>query len=226
VKALLIHGAGGGAWEWQCWQPAFAAGGLESEAIELEPAAEGLAATRYEDYLAQVSRAARGHHVLIGASLGALLALEAAARLDPIALVLINPVPPAPWHRLLPPRRFPAVIPWSRTASLEGTRRAMPDAEPEVVAFAASRWRDESGAVLAAAWSGRVFPPPKAPRLVLISEADEELPPAAMDRFARDIGAETWSLPELGHLSPLLGPNAASLAEGVARWLRARARSR
>lgn len=226
MKALLIHGAGGGAWEWQRWLPALAADGLEAEAIELEPGLEGLAATRYEDYLAQVLRAARGHHALIGASLGALLALEAAARLEPLALVLINPVPPAPWHRLLPPRCFPAVIPWSRSASLEGTRRAMPDAAAECVAFAASRWRDESGAVLAAAWSGRVFPPPKAPCLVLISEADEELPPAAMRACAQGLGCEIRSLAGLGHLSPLLGPQAVPLAQEAARWLMARATSR
>lgn len=222
MRALLVHGAGGGAWEWEAWAPALIARGIKPLAIELTPAAGGLERTRYEDYLAQVIKAGKGCTALIGASLGGLLVLEAASSLAARALVLINPLPPSPWHRLLPPRIFPPRIPWSRSATEEGTRRAMPDADAATVRSAARRWRDESGAVLAAAWAGRAVRRMAIPVLFLASEADDELPPEALRACAEGLGAEIWSLPAAGHLSPLLGRGAMRLAGAAADWLAAR----
>jgi pimeloyl-ACP methyl ester carboxylesterase len=219
MRALLVHGAGGGAWEWEAWVPALVARGIEPLAIELAPAAGGLERTRYEDYLAQVIEAGEGCRALIGASLGGLLVLEAAACLAARALVLVNPLPPSPWHRLLPPRLFPPRIPWSLSATEEGTRRAMPDADEATVRSAARRWRDESGAVLAAAWAGRTVSRLAIPVLLLVSEADDELPTEALRACAEGLGAETWTIPAAGHLSPLLGRDAMRLAGAAADWL-------
>lgn len=221
MRALLVHGAGGGPWEWMLWEPVLHAVGIETLALELAWNREGIAATRYLDYLAQVQAAGAGHQVLIGASLGATLVLEAAAILHPQALVVVNPLPPAPWHRLLPVRVFPAVIPWSRSATWVGTRESMPDADPRLIEEALDHWRDESGAVLADAWAGRWLPAPACPGLALISEADTELPPDAMHAAAKGLGLEVWRVPGAAHLSPLLGREAEGWARRVAEWVHA-----
>ena len=74
-----------------------------SSAPDLVPAASGLASTRFEDYRSQViawsrdpqERGSGCPRVLVGASLGGLLALSVAAEIEAAALVLVNPMPPA-----------------------------------------------------------------------------------------------------------------------------------
>ena len=125
--ALLVHGAGGGGWEWNVWRGVFEAAGIAVAAPDLQPVAAGLAATGFDDYLQQARDALRAlprPRVAVGASLGGLLALGIADAAD--ALVLVNPLPPAPWHASLPSRPWPDVVPWRRHARLEGTRRALP----------------------------------------------------------------------------------------------------
>src|SRR5688572_28720195 len=93
-SALMVHGAGGGGWEWNVWARVFAAHGWRVEAPDLQPVAAGLAATRLRDYAAQVAGSLARlplPRVVVGASLGGLLALRCAADAD--ALVLINPLP-------------------------------------------------------------------------------------------------------------------------------------
>ncbi|MDW8479131.1 MAG: alpha/beta hydrolase family protein [Xanthomonadales bacterium] len=226
MRALLVHGAGGGAWEWQAWRPVLEAAGIAAEAIELEPAPGGLAATGYADYLAQVLEAGRGCEALVGASLGGLLAAEAASPLGVRALALVNPVPPAPWHRLLPERAWPKVVPWASTSTLEGTREALPDATEETVREAARRWRDESGRVLAEAWAGRRVGRPQAALLVIAGAEDRDLPPAIAAALAHAWDAEYLELPGCGHLSPLLGRSAPAVAARVAEWVREAGRRR
>src|SRR5262249_28078861 len=151
-------------------------------APDLLPAPRGLAATRIDDYLEQViawCAPPRGATVLVGASLGGLLALLAAAPVAPAALVLVNPLPPAGIAPRPPPRDDPDVVPWGSARSLAGTVRAMPDADAAARLFAWRRWRDESGAVLRAALAGVAAPPPRCPLLVVASEQDRAVPAAA-----------------------------------------------
>src|SRR5687768_3584762 len=147
--AVLVHGAGGGGWEWNVWRRVFAAHGLETDALDLRPVDAGLPATCFEDYAAQVRAvldAVPRPCALVGASLGGLLAMACAGAAD--ALVLVNPLPPAPWADLLPSREWPDTVPWGRNARLASTRRALPDSDDATALFAFRRWRDESGAVL------------------------------------------------------------------------------
>lgn len=219
---VLVHGAGGGAWEWLVWQRVLAARGAAVHAVGLLPARAGLAATTLDDYAAQVESAVRsaGQPVLVGASLGGLLAAMVAARCPLAALVLVNPLPPAPWHAALPPQPpSPAVIPWARTASLAGTRRALPDASDATCEWAWRRWRDEAGAVVDAARAGVAVMRPACPVLVLASEADEDVPAAATAAFAAGWDASLWRLPGASHVGPLLGRGAAACAAQVAGWL-------
>jgi len=162
--------------------------------------------------------------VLIGASLGGLLALAVANEVQASALVLINPLPPAgivarPLHDAQPP-----VVPWASARSLASTRRAMPDADDAACLYALRRWRDESGAVLNEAHAGIAIDIPRCPALVLSSELDADVPPAASRALAVRLSADLRSIPQASHVGPLLGRDAADAAARVADWLQERVR--
>ncbi|WP_170113223.1 alpha/beta hydrolase [Ahniella affigens] len=223
---VLIHGAGGGAFEWQIWQRVLAAHGWSVAVPTLEPAPSGLAATRYDDYLAQLRHAIaaiKTRPILIGASLGGLLAMELAADTDAAALVLINPMPPASDALgMLPEVDTPAIEAWADTASLESTARAVPDASPATWHWLWRQWRNESGAVLRDARVGRLVQRPTMPGLILISGADREVPAAASRTLAHAWQLEIMDLPTASHVGPLLGTSAADVALRVHHWLRFR----
>jgi pimeloyl-ACP methyl ester carboxylesterase len=220
--AVFVHGAGGGGWEWGVWSRVFAAHGFEVMAPDLVPGPAGLAATTLQDYAGQVEawlgeaerRQPGAFRVLVGASLGGLLALMRAQAAD--ALVLVNPMPPDGLPS--PPR--PAVVPWGRDASLAGTRRAMPDADDIAALFAFRRWRDESGRVLDQAAAGLAVERPRGSVLVLASDDDEDVPPERSETLARQLGARFQRWPG-SHVGPLLGRRAADAAGLAVEWLNA-----
>jgi len=218
--ALLVHGAGGGGWEWQLWRGVFEAAGFQVEAPDLMPAPAGLSATRFGDYQTQVGDALAAlprPRVLVGASLGGLLALGAAADAD--AVVLVNPLPPAPWHADMPARDWPEVVHWRRDARLTGTRRAMPEADDATALFAFRHWRDESGAVLCEAQRGVAVARPACPVLCVVSDHDEDVPPAITRAMAEAWGADVLQTLSASHVGPLLGRGAADIAAQAVEWL-------
>lgn len=221
--ALLIHGAGAGGWEWNRWQEVLRARGMSTTAPDLRPAPEGLAATTLDHYRRQVRaelEALPRPRAAIGASLGGLLAWLCADLAD--AVVLINPVPPAPWAARLPARDWPAVVPWRRDARLASTRRAMDDADEAAALYAFRRWRDESGAVLREAQAGVAAPALALPTLCIASQRDDDISPELSAQFAAAIGATLLTWPSPSHVGPLLGRDAARLAAQAADWLSAR----
>jgi pimeloyl-ACP methyl ester carboxylesterase len=220
TEVVLLHGAGGGAWEWDLWRGVFEAAGLRCHVPELQPVAAGLAATRLDDYRAQVlSDLPQSPCALIGASLGGLLALMLAEPVQPAALVLVNPMPPAPLHAGLPARAWPDIVPWGRERSLAGTRRSLFDADDATCLVAFRRWRDESGAVLRQAQAGVALAPPRCPVLVWVSEADADVPPPLSRGLAALYGADLRGLPQGSHVGPLLGGDAARCARQTVDWL-------
>jgi pimeloyl-ACP methyl ester carboxylesterase len=229
---VMVHGAGGGAWEWNVWRAVFAARGVGVCAVELVPSVGGgLAGTSLDDYVRQVvaaSAAPTGASVgvvLVGASLGGLLALMAAPSVRPSAIVLVNPLPPSPFHSMLPARdAYPAVVPWRRDASLAGTRAVMPDALDAACLHAFERWRDESGLVMNAARAGVAAQAPRCPVLVMASELDDDVPVAASAAMAAAWGATLVRLAGASHVGPLLGRDAARHAEVAVAWIEASVR--
>lgn len=235
---VLVHGAGGGGWEWAVWSRVLQAHEAAVRAPDLRAAgadggdgswrgtngAEALAATTLDDYVAQVDAevaACPEPPVLVGASLGGLLAACVAASRPVRALVLINALPPLPWCADLPPMgAVPDVVDWGRRASLASTRRALPDADDATCEWAWRKWRDESGAVLRAARAGRTVVRPEVPVLMLASEGDTDVPPAVSRAWAGAWSATLWSLPGASHVGPLLGRGAAAVAERVVTWSR------
>lgn len=221
MRAVLIHGAGAGGWEWALWRGVFEAHGIEAHAPDLRPAAGGLAATTWSDYVAQVRDACASlerPRALVGASLGGLLAASCAELAD--ALVLVNPLPPARWAARLPVRDWPDVVPWGRDARLDSTRRALPDVDDATALHAFRRWRDESGRVLREAHAGMSVAAPACPVLCIASAADEDVPPALTAELAAAWNASLLRVPSPSHVGPLLGRDASRIATQAADWLK------
>lgn len=220
--ALCVHGAGGGAWEWALWRGVFEAHGIECHAIDLQPAGSGLASTGLGDYLAQVRAAINAMprpRALVGASLGGLIVLACADEAD--ALVLVNPLPPAPWASRLPPRTWPDVVRWGSDARLASTKRALFDSDEATAIETMRRWRDESGRVLREAHAGLEVQPPRCPVLSIASGRDDDVPPALTAESAFAWSAELMRLPQASHVGPLLGREASRTAARVVNWLQA-----
>ena len=138
------------------------------------------------------------------------------------ALVLVNPLPPAPWSARMPAREWGDVVTWGRDARLESTRRALPDSDEATALYAARRWRDESGAVLRAAQRGIEVGAPGCPVLCIASGRDEDVPADLTVALADAWSASLLRLPLASHVGPLLGRDSATIAMQAAAWLSAR----
>lgn len=217
-RALFLHGAGGGGWEWRIWCAVWSARGWHVRAPDLMPVAAEPASTRWSDYLSQVEQAVEDARpaCIVGASLGGLLALAVASHAR--GLVLINPLPPAPWHAQLPPRAWPPRVEWRRQARLDSTRRAASDADEASMLHAFRHWRDESGDVLRTASAGVALPSPPHRCLVIASDDDRDVPAQASRAMANSWNAD-WLGVRGGHLSPLMGPLAAGIAAQAVEWM-------
>lgn len=220
---LMIHGAGGGAWEYDFWRPQFTAAGYQVIAHDLMPSTHGLAATTFEDYLLQVTRWAppQSRLILIGASMGGILALKAAETLQPAALVLVNSVPPADVGPVRPRKSYPPIIEWSK-GTLEGTRESLFDSDEAIIQWAWQRWRDESGTVLTQTATGIVAQPPTCPSLVVLSEQDTDIPYQTGLALAHWAQADVLLYRGMSHVGPLLSRRAEEVARTVLAWCAAR----
>lgn len=218
---LFVHGAGGGAWEWNVWMRVFKAHGFHCHAPDLLPSPEGLADTSLEDYREQVHlhlRLMTSPKIMVGASLGGLLALMNAENAD--AVVLINPIPPAPWQVQMPTcKNYLQIIPWRTRASLRGTRQALPDCDEATCLYAFRHWRDESAAVMNTAMAGVEAPQPDCPVLVMASELDSDIPIALAKDFASSLNASFIHLSGASHVGPLLGRRAVQYALQAVAYL-------
>ncbi|GIX34309.1 MAG: hypothetical protein KatS3mg126_0088 [Lysobacteraceae bacterium] len=225
-RALMVHGAGGGGWEWNRWRAVFEARGWEVVAPDLSAREEGLEATTLEDYLAQLQRlcARQSFDALVGASLGGLLCLALAVPGDARPQVLVNPLPPAPEAARLPARApYPERVAWQGEGRFAGTVEAMAGCAAGDRLYAFRHWRDESGAVLNAARAGVHIAHPPRHLLVFASEADEDVPVELSAALAHRLGASLLRLPGR-HLTPLLGMAAHEVARQAVDWLNAKSR--
>lgn len=220
VAALLIHGAGGGAWEWDIWCAVFAAHGVDALCPDLGDSPQGAASTTLDDYVRQARMALASlprPRAVIGASLGGLIAAMVAGDAD--RLILVNPLPPSPWHARLPLRDWPQVVPWHTEARLATTRDALPDADDATALRAFRQWRDESGTVLRTAHAGVVVARPVIPTLCILSGQDADVPRASAEALAMAWQSDVIRMPGASHVGPLLGRQAASTASRAMAWL-------
>lgn len=227
-RALFLHGAGTWGGQWAIWRRVFEAEGWAVDTPDLQPAAAGVANTHFDDYMAQAvaALAAAPVDALVGASLGGLVAMAAAGRIAPRALVLVNPLPPAPWATALPPFAVDGgVVPWHSQGRFAGTRRALPEAGFSDRQHAFRHWRDESATALREAYGGVTLPTPAIATLVITSEADDDIPPQVAADFAAGIGAGLLRVPG-GHVAPVMGASAAATARAALAWIAAQLSTR
>ena len=223
--AVMIHGAGGGGWEYRFWKPVFEKSGWKVIAPDLQPATGGLAKTTFTNYVNQVVGwvpKSHGKVVIIGASLGGILALKAADQIKPSAVIIVNGVPPSAVPRKEnSSQEIPDIIRWAK-GPLKDTRDAMPDSDEKTILWAHPQWRDESGAVLRETRTGVSTTPPSCPVLVIIGRNDTDIPPADSRATAAWAKADIFEYANTSHVGPLLGRRASKIATDVTTWLKSR----
>jgi pimeloyl-ACP methyl ester carboxylesterase len=221
---VMIHGAGGGGWEYDPWLPAFEEAGWRVVAPDLMPAEGGLEATTFDDYRDQIVELAREHEegplVLVGASMGAPLVLKAQEEVQADAVVLVNPAPTARFLEGEAPE-YPPVIDWT-SSPLQETINALPDGSLETAEWAHERWRDESGRVLRQLATEVDLQKPEAPALVVLGGADRLVPPGTMLEMAEAFDADVHMYRGTSHLGALMGYRADEIAQATVQWLTAR----
>ncbi|MCE7988331.1 MAG: alpha/beta fold hydrolase [Caldilinea sp. CFX5] len=223
TTAVMIHGAGGGGWEYVRWQPIFTAAGYAVIANDLLPAADGLLITTFDDYCHQVRTwlPPQQRIILIGASMGGILALKVAAAIQPAALVLVNSVPPAGVGAPRTGKSYPPIVQWAN-GPLEDTRSALFDSDEATIQWAWPRWRDELGAVLNAMAAGIPVQRPTCPTLVVLGEQDTDIPYQTGLALATWAGADVLLYHGMSHVGPLLSRRAAEVARMVVTWCQSR----
>lgn len=217
----MVHGAGGGGWEYFLWQPVFERAGWKVVAPDLVPVEAGLASTKFADYLDQVvSHAKRDgtRLVLIGASMGGILCLKAAELVKPDAIVLVNSTLPQGVGARRNAPAAPDVIQWEGGPRSE-TEAAMPDSDDKTIEFAWKRWRNESGAVVNEIRRGIPAAKPECPTLVVLGQADTDIPYGEGLKLAAWAQADVHLYPGMSHVGPLMSTRAESVATAVLEWL-------
>lgn len=218
---VMIHGAGGGAWEYDFWTSTFRKGGFHTISKNLNPINGRYQDTTFQDYKNQVIEWIPNQQrpILIGASMGGILALSVSPIVNPKAIILINPVPPVGFRK--PPNTsYPLLIKWEN-GPLKDSIDAMPDSDQETIIWAHKLWRNESGTVLNTISNpGINIQNPDCPILMVISEADTNILPETSKKLAQHLNADTLLLPKTSHVGPLLGKNAESIAKSALNWLR------
>ncbi len=156
---LFIHGAFTRAARWRSWLDYFRAEGFTCIAPSLPahdpPDMAALARLTFEDYVAAMVVAQDGltaRPVIIGSSMGGLIAQHVAARTDPAGLVLISSAPP--WRGGAKVGAFPYALsyflPVALGRALHGDKRAalkmvLHDLSPEEQDEFLAIFADESG---------------------------------------------------------------------------------
>lgn len=217
---VMIHGAGGGGWEYDKWVPVFERQGWKVIHPDLVPTRGKYELTKFRDYVDQVIKwtPKKGRIVYIGASMGGILALKANERRPADAVVLVNSVGPkgVGEHKLTTPN--PAVVRWAN-GPLKDTEDSMPDSDRETILWAWKRWRDESGAVMNQIRKGISTKKPHCPVMVVLGEKDTDVPHATGLALAKWALADTKTYPGMSHVGPLMSTRAEEVAATVATWL-------
>jgi len=228
APVLMVHGAFCGGWVFERLAGAFAAAGYPVSAPDLpghgadEPrdAASGLSMSVYATAIAAEARALGAPPVLVGHSMGGLVALLAAAQVPTAGVILL--APSAPWGvsgstmeeavsavslYALGPYWAQAIEPDYASFAGYGVDR-LPGAERHA-AFA--RMRRESGRALFETLNWWLDPfmttlvraeSIAAPILALGGARDVIHPPATVRETAKRVGAQVQILPEMSHWLP------------------------
>ena len=216
----MIHGAGGGGWEYDKWKPVFERAGWTVIARDLKPLNNDYAATQLDDYVSQVVNwtPKHGRVYYVGASMGGLLALKAQERRPVTGIVLVNSVAPLEVDVKRKTANNPPIVRWAN-GPLKDTEDAMPDSDSKTIRWAWKRWRDESGTVMNQITEGVSAQNPLCSVLVMLGEADTDVPHATGLALAKWTGATVKSYPKMSHVGPLMSRRATEVAQFAADWI-------
>ena len=221
TTVVMIHGAGGGGWEYDLWKPVFEKAGYKVIARDLIPAKGGLAHTNVTHYLDQVVSwcPKTGRVVIVGASMGGILALMAAQEVFPARVVLVNSVPSDEIAQLPMSEPAPDVVQWAN-GPLKDTEVSMPDSDRKTILWAWKKWRNESGTVMNQIRTGIIVNRPNCPSLVVIGGNDTDISPEISFKSAGMYSSQVLYYPKMSHVGPLLSTKAKSVAADVIEWLK------
>ncbi len=227
---LMVHGSNHGWWAWRHWQPILAAAGWPTYALSFRnhlnsepvPDAEYLALTLM-DYVADLHAAMDWlgrPPVLIGHSLGGIVAQKAAESREAAALILVASIGPAalgPQRPGPPPPTDKAVMPTKDEARTRWLHDPWPEARFND--FYASLAPESPGVL---AWSGTGRTEVDAskitcPVLCVGADDDRTYAPKA-ERLARVYGADWFEQPDAGH-DMMLEAAGFDVAQRINHWL-------
>lgn len=231
--AVLVHGAANSSGVWRFWRERLEAAGIPTRAPDLRghgaaPCAD-LGQVRMADYVADLHAAVADlprPPLLIGWSMGGLVALMYAAVAPAAGVVALGPSTPGPLldapsgeplrAGVLGPEAYGIADPASPV------QPTMPDLDAEEVAVALGSLGPESALARAERRRGVWFDPRgfKGPTLVIAGERDASFPPAICRRVARFLLAAYVELPGASHWGLVLNRRALDTRwRDVQRWL-------
>lgn len=232
---LFIHGAFTRAERWRPWLRYFADAGYEYGAPSLPghdpPDPARLARLTFQDYLvavAEVSRSFDRPPVVIGHSMGGLIAQHVAANSECAGLVLVSSTPP--WRTGTTRRAVPYTLNYVIPVLTGRPIRANPRAALDLVLHDLSPEEQRDLIPIFAYESGKAYrtmvfggAPMRAgavrcPVLVVSGGADRLLSPAVGARLARFYNAEHLIFPGRGH-SLVAGSLIGTVAASVREWI-------
>ena len=222
---VFVHGAGGGAWEWEFWQAVFEERGWQTLSGDLMPNSRGVEFTQVDDYVEQIIdwiHQVQGDvpPIVVGASMAGPLLLKAIETQPVSAAVLVNSVPVEGvdgWPQAKVD--FPDVIPWAAKGLAERSLEKMVDYEASIAALVDQSWRDESGSVLNALYLGIAVKQPTCPLLVITGSEDQDIPSELGANLAHYLAADLMTFRNVSHLGVLLGHRAELVANVVCEWV-------
>jgi pimeloyl-ACP methyl ester carboxylesterase len=228
---VFVHGAANSARVWTLWQRATAGHGWPSYALDLRghgasPAADlgSTTMTDYADDVGYVVQAMAATPVLVGWSMGGLVALVAAARGGVAAVVALAPSPPARARDGTVTLRSGTFGPeeYGITGRDPLDQPTMPDLAADERAIALASLGRESRLARDERKAGIVVEALPCPALVVAGSADASYPPSAYR--ALPVAADRLDIEGASHWGLVLGRRALDrLVPAVVAWLAPRA---
>lgn len=227
---VLVHGAANSSPQWHYWQPALAEAGWASYALDLRghggsvPADLGNAGMEeYVDDVGAVASTLATPPIVMGWSMGGLVALRFAEREESVACVALAPSPPARERDPAKPIRtgvFDASE-YGITSSDPDEQRTMPDLDREERLVALGGLSAESWRAKTEREAGVVVTALRSPLLLVAGARDRQFPPERYEDLW--LPHERVTIPEASHWGLVLSRPAVEYAvPHVLEWLEAR----
>jgi pimeloyl-ACP methyl ester carboxylesterase len=230
---VLVHGAANSAGVWRFWRERLEAEGYATRALDLRghgrAPCRDLGRVSMADYVADLTAVVRDLSrppVLVGWSMGGLLALMYGAVVRTLGVLALGPSTPGPLLEepaSRPPS--PGVFgpeAYGITDPASPSQPTMPDLDAEEIGIALASLGPESAFARQERRCGIWFDPRGATSAVLVAagERDESFPPAACRRVARFLNAGYVELPGASHWGLVLNRRALAAAwPEISGWL-------